>query len=95
MPDWSSRGVNDGDYIIEEREVEFGAPGVSVESTWNDGCYNYLSGTSMATPHISGLAAKLWQGDAETTRSYLWNLSKDIWEQGDDTATGFGLPIAP
>lgn len=25
--------VNDGDYIIEDKEVEFGAPGVSVEST--------------------------------------------------------------
>jgi subtilisin len=26
VPDWSSRGINNGDYVIEEREVEFGAP---------------------------------------------------------------------
>lgn len=95
VPDWSSRGINDGDYAIEEREVEFGTPGVSIESTYNDGCYAYMSGTSMATPHVSGLAAKLWQGNAANTRSYLQSMAKDIWETGDDTATGFGLPISP
>jgi len=94
VPDWSSRGVNDGDYVMEEREVEFGTPGVSIESTWNDGCYKYLSGTSMATPHVSGLAAKLWQGSAGATRDYLHQVAKDIWEPGDDMATGFGLPVA-
>ena len=106
VPDWSSRGVNDGDYAVEEREVEFGAPGVSVESTWNDGCYYTISGTSMSTPHVAGLAAKLWDTDAATTRTHLQNITKDIWiteddpttpdrDERDDTATGFGLPIAP
>jgi subtilisin len=95
VPDWSSRGINDGDYLIEEKEVEFGTPGVNVESTYNDGCYAYMSGTSMATPHVSGLAAKLWQGSATETRNYLQSIVKDIWETGDDTATGLGLPIAP
>lgn len=94
VPDWSSRGVNDGDYVVEEREVEFGTPGVSIESTWNDGCYKYLSGTSMATPHVSGLAARVWRGSAGATRDYLHQVAKDIWEPGDDMATGFGLPVA-
>jgi len=95
VPDWSSRGVNDGDYVIEEKEIEFGTPGVSVESTYNDGCYAYGSGTSMATPHLSGLAAKLWQGTASDTRNYLQSIASDIWTTGDDPATGFGLPVAP
>jgi len=95
VPDWSSRGVNDGDYVIEEKEVEFGTPGVNVESTYNDGCYAVMSGTSMATPHVSGLAAKLWQGSASATRDCLREIAKDIWAAGDDTATGFGLPIVP
>jgi len=95
VPSWSSRGVNDGDYVIEENEVEFGIPGVSVESTYKDGCYGYMSGTSMATPHASGLAAKLWQGSALETRDYLQGIARDIWDAGDDTSTGLGLLVSP
>jgi subtilisin family serine protease len=60
VTDFSSRGINDGDFLIEELEVELAAPGEAIESTWNNGGYRTLSGTSMAVPHTSGLAAKLW-----------------------------------
>ncbi|KAF2020972.1 subtilisin-like serine protease-like protein PR1A [Aaosphaeria arxii CBS 175.79] len=39
--------------------VDVFAPGVQVLSTWNDGKTNSISGTSMATPHVVGLAAYL------------------------------------
>ncbi|MGH8975010.1 MAG: S8 family serine peptidase, partial [Acidimicrobiia bacterium] len=34
------------------------APGVCVTSTWNDGGYESISGTSMASPHVAGLVAR-------------------------------------
>ncbi len=100
MANFSSLGINDGDWIIEEKEIEFTAPGVYVESTYNDGCYGYMSGTSMATPHITGIAARDWQGSASATRTYLQGLAKtytesifDYGQAGDDIEAGFGLPI--
>lgn len=96
---WSSRGVDDNDLIIEEREVEIALPGASVESTWNNGGYNTISGTSMATPHASGLAARNWQGSAAATRAWLQAraLLTDITAgehatAGYDPASGLGLP---
>ncbi|MEK7565347.1 MAG: S8 family serine peptidase [Patescibacteria group bacterium] len=92
---WSSRGVNDGDYIKEEREISFVAPGVNVESTWVDGSYRFLSGTSMAAAYVAGIATKIWNGSATSTLVNLEKLSQDIGLLGDDNATGFGMLVLP
>ena len=34
------------------------APGVCNTSTWNDGKFKSISGTSMASPHLAGLVAR-------------------------------------
>jgi subtilisin len=104
VADFSSRGnsATDGDYVIQERDVEISAPGRAIESTWSDGSYNTISGTSMATPHVSGLAAKIWAANptlsAAGLRLELQNRAKlnDIKSgigatTGDDHASGFGF----
>ncbi|MDP3799968.1 MAG: S8 family serine peptidase [bacterium] len=92
---WSSRGVNDGDFVKEEREITFVAPGVNIESTWVDGGYRFLSGTSMSAAFVSGVAAKIWNGSATSTLVNLEKLSHDIGLIGDDNATGFGIIVLP
>ncbi|MGI5416074.1 S8 family peptidase [Actinomadura luteofluorescens] len=55
--------------------VDLYAPGSSITSTWLNGGTNTISGTSMATPHVTGVAAlyKAANGDASfgTVRSWL------------------------
>ncbi|MBI2670008.1 MAG: S8 family serine peptidase [Candidatus Yanofskybacteria bacterium] len=98
VTNWSSRGTNSDStsWIVEDRDIEFAVPGEYIESTWNNGSYVILSGTSMASPFVAGLAAKYWQSAVTdpmtTTRDFLHLLATDLSPLGDDNASGFGLP---
>lgn len=105
VSDFSSRGNpnTDGDYVIQEKDIEVSAPGGGIYSTAVDGNYTTMSGTSMATPHISGLAAKLWSSNKSWSnaqlrseiqrRAKLYDIKGGTGAAtGDDYASGFGFP---
>src|SRR5258705_6623854 len=77
-------------------DVEIAAPGVNVLSTYNgsDTSYTTLSGTSMATPHVAGATAIIWDkyptATASTIRSKLDGAVDDLGAAGRDTSFGFG-----
>ncbi|MCC7362479.1 MAG: S8 family serine peptidase [Anaerolineales bacterium] len=73
IANFSSRGPTADGRI----KPDLSAPGVSVPSAWPDGSVHLLSGTSMATPHVAGVAALLWSanptliGDVAGTQAIL------------------------
>jgi thermitase len=75
-------------------DVEVAGPGVDVLSAFNDGGYREESGTSMATPHASGVTAVLWQlfpgSTASSIRSRLDAGVDDLGAPGRDASFGFG-----
>jgi thermitase len=75
-------------------DVEVAAPGVNVLSSYNDGGYRTLSGTSMATPHVGGLATLLFGQHPTWTNNMVRNqidqCSDDLGAPGRDTSFGFG-----
>ncbi len=72
--------------------VDLGAPGVSIYSTRPQGAYGYLSGTSMATPHVTGVVALAWaaapDAAAQTIRAAVFAGTDPVSSLAGKVATG-------
>ncbi|MFH0870068.1 MAG: S8 family peptidase [archaeon] len=78
-------------------ELELMAPGVDINSTsLNDG-YSTVSGTSLAAPHVAGVAAIIWSYNQslsnEEVRAKLRNDALDLGATGKDDYYGYGLVL--
>ena len=87
--------------------VSIAGPGVSVYSSAPDPAatpqppffrlwwaqYDTISGTSMATPHVAGVAAYLKQENQDLTAAELWRLltsrARSLSQPADDVGAGF------
>lgn len=75
---------------------DFAAPGEEIYSTYLNGQYATYNGTSMATPHITGMLALLMEQYPYATptelREALRYITDDLGDAGFDTLYGYGLP---
>lgn len=74
--------------------VELSAPGVNIYSTLRGGTYGYLSGTSMAAPHVTGVASLIMSYNPITnvqTRIRMQTTVTDLGSMGKDNLYGYGL----
>jgi subtilisin family serine protease len=69
-------------------DVDIIAPGVCIKSTWNDGGYRTISGTSMASPHVAGAAALYLANNPGVSpanvKQALQNGGNNNWNASDD-----------
>lgn len=79
--------------------IELTAPGFAIYSTYNElnnyySGYNFMSGTSMAAPHVSGLAGLLLSQNPDRTpdelRELMRNTAVDLGDPGPDNRFGYG-----
>ncbi len=56
----TNRGYSFADFSNYGSKVDIAAPGVYIYSTYTGGQYGYMSGTSMAAPHVTAVAGLVW-----------------------------------
>jgi thermitase len=69
--------------------VDVCAPGVNVYSSLPEATYGFLDGTSMAAPHVTGLAALAWSVAPELTNHQVRQIIEDTCVSVDPLNTAF------
>lgn len=81
-----------GSFSSTGSTVELSAPGVSIYSTVPNNSYATYNGTSMASPHVAGVAALVWGAKPTLTNVQLRQLLRDTAVNlGTASHYGYGL----
>ena len=71
------------------------APGQNVRSAWGKNEFNTISGTSMASPHVSGAVLLLKEAFPFLTGQEIllaiYNTASDLGDEGEDNTFGMGI----
>lgn len=82
-------------FTQENDQIELVAAGVEVSSTLPGNRYGSWDGTSVATPHVTGVAALVWSHFPECSpykiREALTASALDLGDTGKDNIYGFGV----
>lgn len=78
------------EYSCESKDIEILAPGEKVETYGGFGGYIVATGTSMAVPHVVGIASILWERDI-TCDSHLIRKVIDASARKTDSNKGIGI----
>ncbi len=74
---------------------DIAAPGVSVRSSYPGGGYVYMSGTSMASPHVNGVIALIREVNpnlgVQEIKQIIYDTAYDLGPAGEDNAYGWGM----
>jgi hypothetical protein len=70
--------------------IDIAGPGTQILSTWNDGKYKTIDGTSMAAPHIAGVAAVYKSLNPEASPSDVYNAVLAAATTSKDNCDGKG-----
>jgi len=82
-------------FSTRNTRVDVAAPGVRILSTWGNGSYATVDGTSMACPHVSGVVALMRSYDPSATPAQIFSAltssAVNPSTSSSDTSLGHGI----
>ncbi|MDQ3276719.1 MAG: S8 family serine peptidase [Bacteroidota bacterium] len=89
VADFSCGGIN-----LNGGQVDIAAPGVDIYSSWKGKKHRTISGTSMATPFVAGIAALLWEKYPKATPAEIWMKLVQLARRLNLPAADVGIGLA-